>query len=262
MTEHENAWTDEDEQHWQQQINSLFSQKLQEAIDNYGDPLEVGNRLGEVLRSVELEAVKLVVPRAVRKWASKENMPQWEAVLQDATMLLELRAISTSISNTLRPLAGNTFAQWVSGVLNSTFEQRNIPLNCVTSGKFKKKLTQRLIVHGAASERAMDYKPDIDIVVLHKPEMKPLAILSAKTTLAERVMQTINWKRYKDQLPEDVRGVRLYLVTAWETFPEGNINRERVQELDGVYVCNTQTQPYGNIKPFSTIVDDLQALIL
>jgi hypothetical protein len=61
----------------------------------------------------------------------------------------------------------------------------------------------------------MDFKPDIDIVALHSETDTPLAILSAKTTLAERVMQTINWKRYKDQLPRDVRDVRLYLVTTW-----------------------------------------------
>jgi len=262
MAEPKNAWTDEDEQQWKEQIAELFSRKLQEALSQCNNPLEVGNRLGDVLKGVELEAVKLVVPRAVRKWASKENLPQWEKILKDETMLSELRAISTSVANTLRPLAGNTFAQWVMDVLNATFQQQGLPLRCVTKGKVKSELSKRLVVHSATGGRTMDFKPDIDIVALHSETDVPLAILSAKTTLAERVMQTINWKRYKDQLPQDVRNVRLYLVTAWETFPAGDVNRERVQELDGVYVCNTQAQPYGNIKPFAEIVKDLAALIL
>lgn len=261
MAEPDDAWTDENEQQWKEQVAELFSRKLLEAFRQFGNPLEVGNRLGDVLKGVELEAVRLVVPRAVRKWASKKSLPQWEEILKDETMLLELRAISTSVANTMRPLAGNTFAQWVTDVLNKTFEQQGLPLRCVTKGKVKSELSKRLIVRSATGGRTMDFKPDIDIVALHSETDVALAILSAKTTLAERVMQTINWKRYKDQLPRDVHNVRLYLVTAWETFPAGDINRERVQELDGVYVCNTQAQPYGNIKPFAAIVEDLKALI-
>ncbi|MCI2430658.1 BsaWI family type II restriction enzyme [Candidatus Acetothermia bacterium] len=217
MAETEDAWTAENEKEWKEQIAALFSRRLQEALTQYGDPLTVGNRLGDVLRSVESEAVQMIVPRAVRKRASKQNLPHWEEILKDETMLVDLRDIGTSIANTLRPQAGNTFTKWIASVLNLTFDQQRIPLRCVTKGKVKSDLSERLVVHGAEGRRTVDYKPDMDIVVVHLPTSMPLAILSAKTTLAERVMQTITWKRYKDQLPQNVRNVRLYLVTAWWT---------------------------------------------
>ena len=100
-------------------------------------------------------------------------------------------------------------------------------------------------------------KKDLVIVA----DETPLVILSAKTTLAERVMQTINWNRYKERLPDELRNIRLFLVTAWETFEPGSVNRERVQELDAVYVCNSQATLYGNIKRFSAIVEDLARLV-
>lgn len=167
MADPKDAWTGEDEQQWKEQIAELFSRKLQEAFAQFSSPLEVGNRLGDVLKGVELEAVKLVVPRAVRKWASKENLPQWEAILKDETMLLELRAISTSVANTMRPLAGNTFAQWVTDVLNAIFQQQTLPLRCVTKGKVKGELSKGLVVRSATGGRTMDFKPDIDTVALH-----------------------------------------------------------------------------------------------
>ncbi len=257
----EAEWTKAEEAKWKQQIKELFASKLSEAYAQYRDPLEVGNHLGEILRSVELDAVRLVVPRAARKWASAENRDLWEEILRDEQKLIELRVIGTSVANTLRPLAGNTFAQWVADVLNTIFQQRGLPLICFTSGEVKQRLAIALVVRASAEGQEIDYKPDLDIVIVDTRSNKPIAILSAKTTLAERVMQTINWKRFRDQLPGEIRSIRIFLVTAWETFGSESANRNRVQELDGVYVCNTEANWYGNIKPFSALVEDLERLL-
>ncbi|MCS6830159.1 MAG: BsaWI family type II restriction enzyme [bacterium] len=179
-------------------------------------------------------------------------------------MLLELRAIGTSIANTMRPLAGNTFSAWVSELLNKSFESRSLPMRSFTTGPLKVGLSKKFVIR--EGDQRIDLRPDIDIVVAYQSPNRqavPLAIISAKTTLAERVMQTINWTRYKtdERLPEEVRSIKLYLVTAWETFAESDVNRERVQELDGVYVCNTKFQRYGNIKPFEEMLDDLKSLL-
>lgn len=262
MTDTLDSWTNEDEKQWKQQIRQLFESKLEQALQNYSSPLEVGDRLGDVLRELEVEAAKLVVPRSVHKHASPENLLRWADLLEDPEMMLDLRKVSTSIANTMRPLAGNKFAEWIAQVLNIAFTQQDIPLYCATKGKIKQELTRRLVVTSMDGSQTQDYKPDIDIVAVNSNTDLPLAILSAKTTLAERVMQTINWKRYKDQrLPAELRNIKVYLVTAWEVFPAGNINRGRVQELDGTYVCNTTANFYGNIKPFSSIVEDLKTLI-
>ncbi|MDL1897420.1 hypothetical protein FBQ82_14230 [Anaerolineae bacterium CFX7] len=253
------SWSKEQEARWKSQIENLFAEKLQAAYAHYGDPLEVGNHLGEILPSVELDAVKLVVPRAARKWASSENRELWESIISDETKLLELRAIGTSVANTLRPLAGNTFAQWVADVLNTSFQTRALPLTCQTSGQIKKQLSKSLVIKTRG--QSADYKPDIDVVVVNMQTGKPVAILSAKTTLAERVLQTITWKRYRDQLPKQVRAIRIFLVTAWETFETDSANRSRVQELDGVYVCNANANFQDHIKPFSALIQDLEKLL-
>ncbi len=256
------SWTKENEKQWKEQISQLFKAKLEQALQAYGSPLEVGNRLGDVLRELEVEAAKLVVPRSVGKHALPENLLKWDEFLKDEDMLLDLRKVSTSIANTMRPLAGNKFAEWITTVLNIAFAQQALPLYCVTKGKIKQKLTRDLVMPPLDGSPQQDYKPDIDIVAVNGNTDSPIAILSAKTTLAERVMQTISWKRYRDQLlPIDLRNIKFYLVTAWEAFPTGSTNRDRVQELDGTYVCNTQVAFDENIKPFSSIVEDLRALI-
>jgi hypothetical protein len=256
-------WVRETEIKWLSSKEKFFRYQLEKALTQHHDPLVVGNKLSELLKNCEVEAVKLVTPRAVKKWASQETIEKWQEIINDEQMLVELRIIGRSIANSLRPLAGNTFTQWISQVLNLAFKNKDLPLECVTSGKIKKEFTKRLVLKASLDELGTrDYKPDIDIVVLKKIGIgrEPIAVISAKTTLAERVMQTINWHRYLKQLPDDLRDIKLYLVTAWETF-EGGTNRDRVQELDGVYVCNEKVVEYGNIKLFSAIIDDLAKLV-
>jgi hypothetical protein len=260
----EETWTDENEEKWRNECHSLFERKLKEALQQTTNPLEVGNRLGDILKELETDAAQLVIPRAVYKWAKPEHLALWEPILQDESTLSELRSIGTSIANTMRPLAGNVFAHWVAEVLNQAFECYSLPLKCTTKGKIKAELSKNLTIK--QGQEQVSLKPDMDMVIVHPAKAKPkqqraLVIISAKTTLAERVLQTITWKRYMAQVPEEVRHIRVFLVTAWETFPENDINRQRIQELDGVYVCNMSVQPYGRIKPFSAIIADIKELI-
>lgn len=262
MTNENNTnWVHDAEVKWLATKEEFFGDQLKKALAKYHDPLVVGNKLSQILKNSEVEAVKMVTPRAVKKWASPKTLAKWQELIKDDQMLVELREIGKSIANTLRPLAGNTFTQWVCQVLNLTFKNKNLPLECITSGNAKKQLTKSLVLKANTTGiGTRDYKPDIDIIVLNKKTKKPIVIISAKTTLAERVMQTINWHRYLSQLPEELRTLKLYLVTAWDTFESGT-NRERVQELDGVYVCNEAVMEYGNIKLFSKIITDLFKLI-
>ncbi len=256
-------WLLDTERKWLATKEKFFSDQLKKALTVYNYPLIVGNKLAQILKDSEVEAVKMVIPRAIRRWASPKTVTKWQEIIKDDQMLTELREIGKSIANTLRPLSGNTFTQWVCQVLNLTFKNKKLPIECVTSGSIKKQLTKDLVLKaGIAGVGTRDYKPDIDIIVLKitGTTKKPVAIISAKTTLAERVMQTINWHRYLEQLPSNLRNLKLYLVTAWDTFESGT-NRERVQELDGVYVCNETVKEYGNIKLFSKIINDLVKLI-
>jgi hypothetical protein len=255
------GWNQDDEQEFKEAIERFFEGKINSAIKESLEPLRAGDDLANLLMGSDEDVVRLVTPRAVRKWASQETLSKWERILEDPRMVLELRMIGKSIANTMRPLAGNNFALWVTRILNQHFHAYDIPLKALTSGRIKKELSTKLVIQEKGQEGTRDYRPDIDIILVRTDNNdKPVAIISAKTTLAERVMQTINWSRYLKNIPEDYRRLKLYLVTAWDTF-EGGANRDRVQELDGVFVCNKNVREYGNIKSFSKIGEELEKLL-
>lgn len=253
-------WDKSHENQFKQDIKKFFEEKIEESLKIVDDPLGVGDKLGLILKQSDGDVVKMITPRAVRKWASPKTISKWEEIITDPQMVLELREIGKSIANSMRPLAGNNFAIWVARILNIFFEKEHIPLKAITKGKIKQELSNRFMKKLKGTKGARDYKPDIDIVLVRKDKNdQPVAIISAKTTLAERVMQTINWYRYLKSIPQEYRKIKLFLVTAWDTF-KGGANRERVQELDGVYVCNSDVTEYGNIKLFSKIAGDLKSL--
>lgn len=253
-------WDKNQEDEFKAVVKKFFSEKIEKVLNESDDPLRVGDDLGAILRSSDEEMAEIVTPRAVKKWASPETIAQWEDILRNPRMMRELRVIGRSIANTMRPLAGNNFALWVAKVLNAYFLKNTIPLKAITSGKIKGNLSKELVIKPKGLRGTKDYKPDIDIVLVRTDKGSiPVAIISAKTTLAERVMQTISWFRYVKTAPARFRSMKIFLVTAWDTFESGT-NRDRVQELDGVYVCNKKVKEHGRIKLFSKILTDIEKL--
>ena len=255
--ENQQAWSNELEKEFKETIHLYFDDKINNELNNK-NALTVGDNLGQLLKSSEEDIVKIITPRAVKKWASPETLPLWEKFLKNEQMVLELREIGKSIANSMRPLAGNSFAIWVTKVLNKAFEVEKLPITASTTGEAKKALNRAI---DDFSKNNKSFKPDTDIVVVKSDKIKVIAIISAKTTLAERVMQTISWSNYLQTLPKEIQKIKLFLVTAWETFDKESTNKERVQQLDGVYVCNPNVAEYGNIKKFSKIIEDLKKLL-
>lgn len=253
-------WTSSQENEFKKVINKFFDDKITIALKKTNNPLQIGDNLSVILKNSDYDVVKIITPRAVKKWASPETLPRWMKIIKDPKMVSELRIIGKSIANTMRPLAGNNFALWVARVLNAYFSVKKIKLKAITSGAVKRKITKSLVVKSKTRKGTKDYKPDIDIVLVKTDSNEPIAIISVKTTLAERVMQTISWSRFLKNVPKKFNHLKLFLVTAWDTF-DGGTNRDRVQELDGVYVCNKEVKEYGNIKLFSKIIDDIKRLI-
>jgi hypothetical protein len=250
-------WNNELEKEFKNTIHQYFDEKINNEL-NSKNVLQVGDNLGQLLKDSEEDIVKIITPRAVKKWASPETLPLWEKFLKNEQMILELREIGKSIANSMRPLAGNNFAIWVTKVLNKAFEIEKLPITASTTGEAKKALNKAI---DEFSKSNKSFKPDIDIVVVKSEKIEVIAIISAKTTLAERVMQTISWSNYLQTLPKDIQKIKLFLVTAWEVFDKESVNKERVQQLDGVYVCSPDVKEYGNIKKFSKIIDDLKELL-
>ena len=253
----EQAWNPDLEKEFKETIHTYFNEKINNEL-NSKNALKVGDNLGQLLKNSEEDIVKIITPRAVKKWASPETLPLWEEFLKNEQMILELREIGKSIANSMRPLAGNNFAIWVTKVLNKAFENEKLPISASTTGDAKKALNKAI---DEFSKSNKSFKPDIDIVVVKSENIEIIAIISAKTTLAERVMQTISWNNYLQTLPKDIQKIKLFLVTAWETFDKESANKERVQQLDGVYVCDTNVVEYGNIKKFSKIIEDIKELL-
>ncbi|MCX8069631.1 MAG: BsaWI family type II restriction enzyme [Thermodesulfovibrionales bacterium] len=253
-------WDSTLEKEFKETIRNFFDNKINEHLEKTDKYLEVGNNLAQILKSSEEDVVKIITPRAVKKWASPDTLQIWEGFLKNEKIALELREIGKSIANSLRPLAGNYFTLWITKILNIAFQNEHIPLIAVTSGDVIKNLNR--LFDKSNKIKKQGFKPDIDIVVADlRKNLKPLVIISAKTTLAERVMQTISWYNYLQTLLKEIKGIKLFLVTAWETFDKNSVNRERVQQLDGVYVCNPQVQEYEKIKIFSKIIKDLKELL-
>ena len=148
-------------------------------------------------------------------------------MISNKTMAVELRIIGRSIANGMRPLAGNNFTNWIASILKAYFISRKMPLRAWTSGPIKTGLSKGLVKKQVRGKGIKDYRPDIDIVLVRTDKSnKPVAIISAKTTLAERVMQTINWFRYLKRGPMRYRGIALLLVTAWKILPVAQIKKE------------------------------------
>ena len=241
----------------------LLENSFQEFLkENNNDYSYICNNLGKKLKECKDLVYESILPNILDKWCSEETKPLWLEMIKNPKMLEELNTIGVSIANTMRPVAGNTFADWVCKILNKMFDENKMNLKCQTTGEYKKQINEQLkglkeFVNETTGEiTKMDQKPDIDIVVYHKIKKKSVCIISCKTTLAERVMQTISWQSYISNVLEDYTPV--YLATAWEDFIGNKIAKERVQSLAGVFVCNENVEEYGNIKIFSKIIDEFK----
>ncbi len=60
-------WIWETEIKWLNSKEKFFRYQFEQSSHQHHDPLVVGNKLSELLKNCEVESVKLVTPRAVKK---------------------------------------------------------------------------------------------------------------------------------------------------------------------------------------------------
>lgn len=246
------------EEEFKKFIETYFNEELNKNIKKYGIN-KVGLHLGDILRGMAEKVIEQVVPRAIDKHSTgklKEDLINLSQHHPDFNQ--QIRKVGVSIANSLRPIAGNKFTFMVATILKPQLNE--IGLDCVTSGPIKSKLNKMLVVTTDSGD--IDLKPDLDIIVFDKNNHGNIvAIISCKTTLAERVLQTIRWKEAMSTLPEELRKIKVYLVTAWEKF-SNSTNRSRVHQLDGAYSCNEDIEEDDKVKKFDKLVDDLKKLLI
>ena len=88
-----------------------------------------------------------------------------------------------------------------------------------------------------------------------KAAKSPFLIISCKTSLAERLLQTISWSNFHKAL-KDTINVKIFVVTAWDTFNE-NTQRTRARGLDGAYAANEDVKEDDKVKRLSRIIPDI-----
>ena len=109
--------------------------------------------------------------------------------------------------------------------------------------------------------------PDADIVVYEPENLRVLAIISSKTSLAERVAQTGYWK-LKLLESENTAHIKVYLITPdrgkklTRSHPATKSRVIAEVELDGTYVLTTEDlEESDKVKLFEHFIDDLKQVI-
>ena len=109
--------------------------------------------------------------------------------------------------------------------------------------------------------------PDADLVVYDPENSRVIAIISSKTSLAERVAQTGYWK-LKLLESENTKHIKVYLITPDRGKNLAELNpatKSRViaeVELDGTYVLTTEAlEESDKVKLFEHFIDDLKQVI-
>lgn len=249
------------EEEFKRKLRDVLSRAIANFSLRFGED-KVLDHLGDALRASEDDVVKLVVPRAVNKWAPPTVAEKLNALIDgDPKAIQAIRAVGVSIANTLRPIAGNRFAELVHMKIEGPLNEAGI--GCVTKGKIKSDLNKLFKraqeeIEETEDGGGLEFKPDLDIVCYDKEKQKAFLIISCKTSFAERLMQTVSWSRYIALLRPKL-DLSIYVVTAWEDL--NNITqRARARMLDGAYKASFDVIEDEKVKRLSRIVPDIIAL--
>ncbi len=166
---------------------------------------------------------------------------------------------------------GSCFEKLLKYIITGSIEK--LELNIVNGDTLerRKRLPQQLDT--VKRNLAIDYGefglrlPDADIVVYNPENSQIIAIISSKTSLAERVAQTSYWK-FKFLESENTAHIKVYLITADAKKDLTKVDpakKSRViaeVELDGTYVLTTEElEESHKVKLFEHFIEDFKKLI-
>ncbi|MYA70399.1 DNA modification methylase [Candidatus Poribacteria bacterium] len=169
-----------------------------------------------------------------------------------------------------RSFIGNNFEKLLQHIITEAIKSHEVQV--IGGRKLKgKRLSQELdavkqnltVNYGRFGELL----PDADIVIYKPEKSRVIAVISSKTSLRERVVQTSYWKS-KFQDSEHTKHIKVYLIT-----PDRDKDLTKVDpakkpriiaeiDLDGTYVLTTEAlEESDNVKLFEHFIHDLKQVI-
>ena len=169
-----------------------------------------------------------------------------------------------------RSFIGNNFEKLLQHIITEAIESHEVKI--INGSKLKR---QRLSpeLDAIKENLTVNYEgfggllPDADIVVYNPEELRIIAVISSKTSLRERVVQTSYWKS-KFLAREHSAHIKVYLIT-----PDRDKDLTRIDparkpriiaetDLDGTYVLTTEElEESDKVKLFEHFIEDLKQVI-
>ena len=168
-----------------------------------------------------------------------------------------------------RRFKGSCFEKLLKYIITQSIEE----LNIVSGNKLERSRQLSQELEAVKRNVMVDYGefgfrlPDADIIVYNPEDSQVIAIISSKTSLAERVAQTSYWK-LKLQAGKCTAHIKVYLITTdtkkdlrrIDTAKKSRVIAEA--ELDGTYVLTTEAlEESGKVKLFEHFIADFKQLI-
>lgn len=174
------------------------------------------------------------------------------------------------IGQSWRSFKGKNFQKLIQYIITDSIEK--LGLKVVNDHKLEKRqLSQQLDT--VKRNLTIDYGefglllPDADIVVYNPEDSKIIAIISSKTSLAERVAQTGYWKS-KLLESENTAHIKVYLITPdakRDLARRDPAKKSRIiaeVDLDGTYVLTTEElEETDKVKLFEHFIEDFKQVV-
>ncbi len=169
-----------------------------------------------------------------------------------------------------RSFIGNNFEKLLQHIITEAIESHGVKV--IGGRKLKgRRLPQELVA--VKQNLTINYGrfgellPDADIVIYEPEKSRVIAVISSKTSLRERVVQTSYWKS-KFQNSENTKHIKVYLITPdrdkdltrMDTAKKPRIIAE--VDLDGTYVLTAEAlEESDKVKLFEHFIEDLKQLL-
>ena len=180
------------------------------------------------------------------------------------------RKTGKDIGQSWRSFIGNNFEKLLQHIITEALESYEVSV--INGSKLNRnRLSQELdavkknltINYGKFGELL----PDADIVIYKPEKSRIIAVISSKTSLRERVVQTSYW-RSKLQDTESTEHIKVYLITPdrdKDLIEANPAKKPRIiaeTDLDGTYVLTSENlQESDKVKLFEHFIEDLKQVI-